>query len=109
MEDEEINKDKVRNQAEVDYELFLRDLEEDQDLRAMVNLYKCTIRPPVWCSLSTNSSTADQPEKAATASATADEMETSSLEGDEELPEINLEDLLEDMTLEDTPMSEEEQ
>jgi nonsense-mediated mRNA decay protein 3 len=34
--------------AELDYELFLRDLEEDADLRAMVNLYKGMYLSPIY-------------------------------------------------------------
>jgi nonsense-mediated mRNA decay protein 3 len=40
-EEEENNRakgDKVKN--DMDYELFLRDIEEDEELRGMVNLYK---------------------------------------------------------------------
>lgn len=40
-EDEEIKGGKnVVERREMDYEIFLRDLEEDEELRSMVNLYK---------------------------------------------------------------------
>lgn len=41
VEDTENNRakgDKIK--AEMDYEMFLRDIEEDEELRGMVNLYK---------------------------------------------------------------------
>jgi nonsense-mediated mRNA decay protein 3 len=40
-EEQENNRAKGdKKAAEMDYELFLRDLEEDPELRGMVNLYK---------------------------------------------------------------------
>jgi nonsense-mediated mRNA decay protein 3 len=66
-----------KDRAEQDYEHFLRDLEEDADLRAMVNLYKDPRKmnqPPMM------------------------EMTDAETDGEEDdLPEINVDDLLDDM------------
>lgn len=64
--------------AEQDYELFLRDIEEDPELRGMINLYK------------NPNATAQQD----------DEMLDES-EAEEDFPEIQLEELLDELTLED--------
>ena len=70
--------------AEADYELFLRDLEEDEELRANVQLFKAA------------------PTKAAPV---GDEMDTDGEAGtddddddeDGEMPKINVDELLDDM------------
>jgi len=64
--------------AEQDYELFLRDIEEDPELRGMINLYK-------------NPNIQAEPD---------DEMIDES-EAEEDFPEIQLEELLDELTLED--------
>ena len=67
--------------AEKDYELFLQELEEDEELRQNINMYKSN-NPPV-------AAIAGQPEE------------------EDNSPEINIDELLDeldDMTLEDTPM-----
>ncbi|KAJ3129816.1 hypothetical protein HK098_008050 [Nowakowskiella sp. JEL0407] len=69
--------------AELDYELFMRDLEEDAELRGMVNLYKAPKR-------------GGEPEQ--------EDEEDMEDEDDEEFPEISVNELLDDlegMTLED--------
>ncbi|KAG4092432.1 NMD3 family-domain-containing protein [Neocallimastix lanati (nom. inval.)] len=65
--------------AEQDYELFLRDIEEDPELRGMINLYK---------NPNANNNNQD------------DEMIDES-EAEEDFPEIQLEELLDELTLED--------
>jgi len=67
------------NKMEEDYELFLRELEEDPELRQNVNLYKAS-----------NSMDID------TAA------EESTVEEEEDFPEIKIEELLEELTLEDS-------
>ena len=62
--------------AEADYEMFLRDLEEDEELRAGVNLFK-----------------AQQAEK----QRDEDAMTESEFDEDDEFPEINVNDLLDEM------------
>ncbi len=69
-------RDKDVEKKERDFELFLRDIEEDDDLRGMVNLYKS--------------------EK----SVDVDAMEESE-EGEADFPEIQLHELMEDMTLDE--------
>ncbi|CAI2180000.1 2642_t:CDS:2 [Funneliformis geosporum] len=66
------------NKMEEDYESFLQDLEEDPELRQNVNLYK-----------SSNAMNVDTTAEESTAE-------------EEDFPEIKLEELLEDLTLEDT-------
>lgn len=69
--------------AEKDYELFLQELEEDEDLRQNINLYKNNNPIPV--------PVPGEPEE------------------EDNAPQINIDDLLDeldDMTLEDTPMEE---
>ncbi|TPX66298.1 hypothetical protein SpCBS45565_g04557 [Spizellomyces sp. 'palustris'] len=70
-----------KSRQEVDYELFLRDIEEDEELRGMINLYKdpkglTTRQPPV----------VDQ-----------NAMEEDEEEPEVDFPEINVDELLEDM------------
>ena len=62
----------------MDYELFLRDIEEDEELRAMVNLYKDP----------------KQQEKQVRQEMIMSEEEE---EAEEDFPHINVEDLLDDM------------
>lgn len=38
--DDSVLKDKGKDRSEVDYEMFLRDIEEDVDMRSAINLYK---------------------------------------------------------------------
>lgn len=71
-----------QERAERDYELFLQELEEDEELRQTINLYKAGEEPP----------------------ASIEEEDE-----DEEAPEIGIDELLDeldDMTLEDQPMDE---
>lgn len=70
-------KNAVQTTDEMDYELFLRDIEEDEELRGMVNLYKDTRQVP---------------KDHAMMSASEDEGEV-----EEDFPQINVDDLLEDM------------
>ena len=90
QEEEESNRKVDKSRAEQDYELFLRDLEEDPELRGMVNLYKgCVFNLAP-----------DQPEPQ-----DGDEfMEASDEEPEADFPEIDIDDLLDDveqMTLDD--------
>jgi nonsense-mediated mRNA decay protein 3 len=81
--EEENNGEKTKAEvakAEQDYELFLRDIEEDPELRGMINLYKNPNNHP------------EQPQD--------DEMLDES-EAEEDFPEIQLEELLDELTLED--------
>ncbi|EGW34120.1 nonsense-mediated mRNA decay protein 3 [Spathaspora passalidarum NRRL Y-27907] len=74
-----------QERAERDYELFLQELEEDEELRQTINLYKAGENAPV------KSHGDDEDEE------------------DEDAPEIGIDELLDeldDMTLEDTPMEE---
>ena len=69
--------------AEKDYELFLQELEEDEELRQNINMYKNNAPPAI--------PVAGQPVE------------------EDNSPEINIDELLDeldDMTLEDTPMEE---
>lgn len=66
------------DKMEEDYELFLQDLEEDSELRQNINLYK--------------SSNAMDVDTAA---------EESAAEEEESFPEVGIEELLEDLTLND--------
>ncbi|CCF58380.1 hypothetical protein KAFR_0E02270 [Kazachstania africana CBS 2517] len=73
--------------AERDYELFLQELEEDEELRQKINLYK----------------NQKQPENGV--QSTVDDGD----DEDEDAPEINIDELLDEldeMTLEDTPMED---
>lgn len=77
-----------QERAERDYELFLQELEEDEEMRQTVNLYKHQ---------STNPHALEDVDE--------DDME------DEDAPEIGIDELLDEldgMNLEDTPMAEEE-
>ncbi|KAK8801163.1 hypothetical protein WA158_001933 [Blastocystis sp. Blastoise] len=71
-------KKKDKSRAEVDYEMFLRDLEEDKDLRSQINVYKKSDKP-----IQIN-----------------DEVE-------EDAPVIPLEELLDNMTISDIPPEDE--
>lgn len=72
------------NNKERDLEVFLQDIEEDAELRGMVNLYKK--EAPV--------------SKHADASGDADmDMAADSDEAEEDFPEINVDDLLDDIEL----------
>lgn len=74
-----------QEKAERDYELFLQELEEDEELRQTINLYKAGEEAP---------------------RKEVDEMDD---EDDEDAPEIAIDELLDeldDMTLDDTPMNE---
>ncbi|CAG8499045.1 5817_t:CDS:2 [Funneliformis mosseae] len=66
------------NKMEEDYESFLQDLEEDPELRQNVNLYKTS--PSMDIDTTAEESTAEE----------------------EDFPEVKLEELLEDLTLEDS-------
>lgn len=71
-----------QDKIEADYEMFLRDLEEDPDLRSGINLYR----------------------NAPQASTTAMDVEETDNEEEEDFPEINVDELLdemEDMTIDD--------
>ncbi|KAK6456090.1 putative nonsense-mediated mRNA decay protein [Scheffersomyces xylosifermentans] len=77
-----------QERAERDYELFLQELEEDEEMRQAINLYKAGDSAPV-----------------ASHGHIEDEEDD-----DEDAPEIGIDELLDeldDMTLEDTPMAEE--
>ncbi|ODV80103.1 nonsense-mediated mRNA decay protein 3 [Suhomyces tanzawaensis NRRL Y-17324] len=73
-----------QERAERDYELFLQELEEDEELRQTVNLYKHGEGPKA--------------------------VEEDDIDEDEDAPEIAIDELLDEldeMNLEDTPMAEE--
>ncbi|ABN65007.1 predicted protein [Scheffersomyces stipitis CBS 6054] len=75
-----------QERAERDYEIFLQELEEDEELRQTINLYKAGAAPPPPPS-----------------HGDIEELE----EEDEEAPQIGIDELLDeldDMTLEDHPM-----
>ncbi|KAJ1328792.1 hypothetical protein BSLG_010016 [Batrachochytrium salamandrivorans] len=75
--------DKTR--AEIDYEMFLRDVEEDPELRDMMNLYKAPVQKKHTDDIS---------------------MMDSEEEPEEDFPEIDVDGLLDDMenmNIEDTP------
>ncbi|KAI9228519.1 MAG: NMD3 family-domain-containing protein [Piptocephalis tieghemiana] len=75
-----------QERVEQDLELFLRDLEEDPELRSTVNLYKH----------------ANKPKKDAIMGESSDMEE-------EDFPEIRLEELLDDLRIDDGPEAEENQ
>ncbi|KAJ5585018.1 60S ribosomal export protein NMD3 [Penicillium hispanicum] len=62
-----------QDRLEADFEMFLRDVEEDQELRQTLNLYKSRNKP-----------------------AQDHEMDEDSETGDEEVPKINMDELLDD-------------
>lgn len=66
-------------QAEQDYERFMEDIEEDQEMRAAINVYRDTTA----------------------ASMAMDVDEQQQQEQEEDLPRISLEELLEDLTIQD--------
>ncbi|KAK6459948.1 putative nonsense-mediated mRNA decay protein [Scheffersomyces coipomensis] len=81
-----------QERAEKDYELFLQELEEDEELRQTINMYKAGNTAPA---------------AAAATTAPAGHVEEEEVEEDEDAPEINIDDLLDEldeMTLEDHPM-----
>jgi nonsense-mediated mRNA decay protein 3 len=79
-EEEEMNTRKQdADKMEQDYELFLQDLEEDPELRQNVNLYK-----------DSNAMNMDTT------------TEENTIEEEEDFPEIGIEELLEDLTLNDS-------
>ncbi|TPX52155.1 hypothetical protein SeMB42_g01620 [Synchytrium endobioticum] len=97
--------DKAR--ADDDYEIFLRDLEEDAELRGMVNLYKAPVKitpSPKKTRPSTDMETDDVAPLTATTTTTQqptgayaeEEMDYTDGE-DSELPEISINELLDDM------------
>ena len=72
-----------------DYELFLQELEEDDELRQTINLYKAGENQPQ-------------------VSRNHDDMNDEDEDDDEDAPEIGIDELLDeldDMTLDDTPMN----
>lgn len=75
VKEEDIELRKDRQRTERDYEAFLRDIEEDVELRGMINLYK--------------DAQDDQSNDNA--------MEDSGDETEEDFPEIDIEELLEDV------------
>ncbi|RKP04199.1 hypothetical protein CXG81DRAFT_8554 [Caulochytrium protostelioides] len=80
-----INRGKAEQAREdMDYELFLRDLEEDKDMRAMVNLYR-----------NPDAENADGLAEDAAAAAVADGDDDSEIE--EDFPEIELDELIDEM------------
>ncbi|TPX35572.1 hypothetical protein SmJEL517_g02148 [Synchytrium microbalum] len=94
--------DKAR--AEADYELFLRDLEEDAELRGMVNLYKAPVRiTPKKTNVKTGMETDDVVDPTSTIPQqqplpdAMDEDMDEDYGDDGEMPEISLEELLDDM------------
>jgi len=85
--------------AEADYERFLQDLEEDEAMRAEINLYKASRKP--------KRATGDAMDEDDTESV-ADTVAT--MEDDEDYPRIRVDELLDDMqemTLEDDEVAEE--
>ena len=77
--EEPSGRNKTGNSDAADYELFLRDVEEDPELRAMINLYK------------SDNQSADAGGAMMQVSDEDDE------EPEEDFPQINVDDLLEDM------------
>ena len=78
-----------QERAERDYELFLQELEEDDELRQTINLYKAGENQPQ-------------------VSRNHDDMNDEDEDDDEDAPEIGIDELLDeldDMTLDDTPMN----
>ncbi|KAI9204521.1 NMD3-domain-containing protein [Polychytrium aggregatum] len=71
--------------AELDYEMFLRDLEEDPELRSMVNLYKDAAQSNKVVPIIESENQDD------------DEMMDEDDEPEEDFPEINMDELLEEM------------
>ncbi|CAG8478838.1 3892_t:CDS:2 [Diversispora eburnea] len=69
------------NKKDQDYEMFLQDLEEDPELRQNINLYKASTT--------------------ITTSMDIDTKENVTEENDDDFPEVGIEELLEDLTLED--------
>ncbi|KAJ3352647.1 hypothetical protein HDU91_005982, partial [Kappamyces sp. JEL0680] len=77
VEDLEGRTKQEKANAEKDLELFLRDVEEDPELRGMMNLFKT--------------------EDTMAAAGDADDEMASEEEAEEDFPEINMDELLEDM------------
>ncbi|OZJ04343.1 hypothetical protein BZG36_02381 [Bifiguratus adelaidae] len=76
---------------ENDYEMFLRDLEEDPELRSNINIFKDT-------------NAVAKAKKSQYAMAVEDEMQDQDEDGEEEeedFPEISLEEMMDEMTLQD--------
>lgn len=93
-ESEMLPRKQDQERAERDYELFLREIEEDTELRSTLQLYKSTLK------------TAPKTQKM---EGVEMEVEEEDEEEDENLPEINIDELLdefEEMKMEDTPMED---
>ncbi|KAJ3376138.1 hypothetical protein GGF31_000205 [Allomyces arbusculus] len=78
-----------QDKLDADYETFLRDLEEDPELRSAINLYK----DPEW-----ESKAALAAQEAAAQANMDSDMD---MDPEEDFPEVGLEELLDDMSLND--------
>lgn len=100
-----------QKKVEEDYELFLRELEEDEEMRGAVNLYKANLDRPGAGSGMAGGKTRKKTqfamnvdEGAATAQAAAPSAEGEDEDGEPDFPDVKLDELLEDfdeMTLTD--------
>ncbi|RHZ80547.1 hypothetical protein Glove_134g186 [Diversispora epigaea] len=77
------------NKMDQDYEMFLQDLEEDPELRQNINLYK------------TSTTTTTITTTTTTITTTSMDIDNVTEENDDDFPEVGIEELLEDLTLED--------
>jgi nonsense-mediated mRNA decay protein 3 len=84
--------------ADLDEEMFLRDLEEDVEMRQHVNIYKNPV--------SKKKRKVEMAEAAAAEGALSDEDEGED-DIEEDYPEIKLDEMLDHMTLEEKPMDDE--
>jgi nonsense-mediated mRNA decay protein 3 len=94
-EEEELRGKNLAERTEMDYELFLRDIEEDEELRGMVNLYKGT-------SFNVMTHPSLDPRKNAKQQSNVQnvndmDMSESEVQSEDDFPEINVDDLLDDM------------
>ncbi|RHZ80548.1 hypothetical protein Glove_134g185 [Diversispora epigaea] len=83
------------NKMDQDYEMFLQDLEEDPELRQNINLYK------------TSTTTTTITTTTTTITTTSMDIDNVTEENDDDFPEVGIEELLEDLTLEDRSASQE--
>lgn len=95
-ESEMLPRKQDQERAERDYELFLREIEEDTELRGTLNLYKGSLKTPA------------KTQKMEGVEMEAEEgAQTETEDGEDDLPEINVDELLDEfdeMTMQDTPM-----
>lgn len=101
-----------QERVEQDLELFLRDLEEDPELRSTVNLYKHANKPKKDAIMGESSDMVDAPEQGHADVHMGEDADHDGEEGEEEeedFPEIRLEELLDDLRIDDGPEAEENQ